>query len=95
MFLQKELSKTLENTAFIGDLALHFPDFFGKQYANKQSLQELVKWAFVFANNTNLFDETTQAMLQLVNGLVFLRKKFKKCYRSAIFLRLFGRLLKN
>jgi hypothetical protein len=51
----------------MGDLALHFPDFFGKHYDDKPALQELVKWAFSFAKNTKFFDAITQEMLGLVS----------------------------
>ncbi len=59
--------KTLENTAFMGNLALHFPDFFGKYYDEKPQIQELIKWAFDFVNKTNLYDDTTQEMLNFVS----------------------------
>ena len=56
----------MENAAFHGDLALHFPDTFHKFYDNNKDFQKVLEWAYDFAVESQLYDEVSSKMLNLV-----------------------------
>ena len=65
-FVFKALSLVLENAAFHGDLALHFPDIYHKYYDNNKEFKNVLTWAVKLAAEAELYDEVSTTMLNLV-----------------------------
>jgi hypothetical protein len=65
----------LENSAFHGDMALHFPDSYHKFYDNDEAFRRVLSWCVKFSNDTKLYDEISDQMLNLVS-LIFAKKLF-------------------
>jgi 3'-phosphoadenosine 5'-phosphosulfate sulfotransferase (PAPS reductase)/FAD synthetase len=67
VFLLKAFAMVMETTAFNGDLALHFPDIYHQLYDTNNEFQETIKWAVNLVNESKLYDETSQRMIELVS----------------------------
>ncbi|XP_073989809.1 coiled-coil domain-containing protein 134-like [Rhodnius prolixus] len=65
--IQDALSNVLENTAFIGDIILRLPDLTHTILRNHTEWSYLLRWSLTFTNQTQLVDNKTNILLDLVN----------------------------
>ena len=63
--LRESSSIIIENTAFISELSLYFPDFIKKNFAKDANFRTLYTWAYNFSKSFSFYDAQTTKMLNL------------------------------
>ncbi|MFH4981685.1 hypothetical protein AB6A40_008394 [Gnathostoma spinigerum] len=63
--LREAVALVIENVAFLGELALRFPDFVKKQLSKNKEWGEAVNWAYKFALDSGYYDDITEHMMHL------------------------------
>ncbi|CAD5119137.1 DgyrCDS7777 [Dimorphilus gyrociliatus] len=61
------LSTVLENTAFLSEIVLRFPDICGRLLNQKNEWLVLTKWAVNFSNATGIYDKPELMLMDLVS----------------------------
>lgn len=62
--LLEGVAKVVENTAFLAEMALYFPDFVGRAFKD-QDFWKLYNWAYEFSQFLSLYDKSTKQMLNI------------------------------
>lgn len=77
------LSTVLENTAFLSEIVLRFPDFCSRLLNQKNEWLVLTKWAINFSNATGIYDKPESLLMNLVGFyklLIFFSINSEKFY---------------
>ncbi|XP_047479074.1 coiled-coil domain-containing protein 134-like isoform X1 [Penaeus chinensis] len=73
--LREALSKTLENTVFMGEILLHFPDTTHKILQENKPWELLFTWGVFFASQSKFLDKSTNTLIYLVSQELELAEK--------------------
>uniref|UniRef100_A0A1I7YJ58 Coiled-coil domain-containing protein n=1 Tax=Steinernema glaseri TaxID=37863 RepID=A0A1I7YJ58_9BILA len=63
--LKEAIAKTLESTAFYGEMALKLPHIIEKRFKKDVNFRRLIMWAYSFSINFGLYDDTSLKMMNL------------------------------
>ncbi len=89
-FPDNEVTKTalahvMENTCFLGDVLLRFPDLIHRRFSQDKEWEVLFKWCLSFVESSGLTDDSTNRLLDLVAQEIGLREKdhnYRNPYRQ-------------
>ncbi|XP_035232567.1 coiled-coil domain-containing protein 134-like isoform X2 [Stegodyphus dumicola] len=76
--VSEALGQILDNTALYGDFQLKLPDITDRIMKNHPDWLVLIKWAIGFSNSTELFNESTMHMIDLLEEPVKEAKQKKR-----------------
>ncbi len=79
------LAHVVENTCFLGDVLLRFPDFIQELFSADGEWDQLFKWCLSFVESSGLTDKRTDELLDLAAQEVGMREKrpdYRNPYRK-------------